>query len=135
MEKLFLTPDNSSYDVSRNPEVLAVQLDGGASKMRRDILGASFLVNVVWILNPTQYNYINAFYRTSVAHGSVPFNIDLILDNITLTQYVVRFIPNSFKLTSQRGLAYTVSATLEVESVADNATADNVIIDAYEASL
>lgn len=132
MVKLYVQPESAGYAVERGSEVLSVALDGGASKLRRDVLNASFKVNVSFVLDPTEYNYLNAFFRTATEHGSLPFEIDLILDNTTLTEYTARFVPDTFKLTAQKGLTYYVGAVLEVESLPDNATADQAIIDAYE---
>jgi len=133
MSKLMISPENSSYAVVRGSEVLSSELQGGSSKMRLDVLNAAFTINVAWSLSPVQYEYINAFFRTKTKHGSLPFTIDLILDNTVYTEYTARFIPDTFKLASQKGLTYYVNAVLEVESVIDNATTDDATVAAYEA--
>lgn len=134
MAKLLFRPTRDGYSAQRGQEVLAVQLDGGASRFRRDILNAPFRVTTSWQCNPEQYNYLNAFYRTATEHGSSPFEIDLFLDNADYVEYTAKFIPASFKLDSQSGLTYYVSAELEVEKPfdPDEATDDAATILAYE---
>lgn len=135
--KLVIPPDSSSYAAQRGAEVLAVQLDGGASRIRADILGASYLVSVQWIVDPAGYDYLNAFFRTATTRGSASFTIDLVLDNSTLSEYSAIFTPSTFKLASQVGLSYTVTAQLEVIPSASGSETDddNALMDAYEASL
>src|SRR4051812_39137454 len=112
--KILIPPSTAGYAAERGSEVLSVKLDGGASKYRRDIIGAAFNVNVTWDgLNAEQFNYLNACFRTGTVRGSLPFDIDLILDKSALTEYSAYFVPGSFKLTAQQGLAYFVSAQLE----------------------
>jgi len=132
--KLLLVPDSSAYSVERGDEVLSVILDGGASKFRKDIIDAAFRVNVAWILDPEGYQYLNAFFRTATARGSLPFEIDLVLDTTEYQECVAHFIPGSFKLTAQKGLSYFVSATLEVEAPVNltEEADDEEIIDDYE---
>jgi len=114
ISKFIIPPDNSSYAVSDGKEVVSTKLDGGASRYRRDILGATSTVDVVWILGPDEYKYLRSFYRALCVSGSRPFLIDLILDEPTLTEHKAYFIPASVRLTGQKGLTYWVSAQLEV---------------------
>lgn len=114
ISKFIIPPDNSSYAVSDGKEVVSTKLDGGASRYRRDILGATSTVDVVWILGPDEYKYLRSFYRALCVTGSRPFLIDLILDEPTLTEHKAYFIPASVRLTGQKGLTYWVSAQLEV---------------------
>lgn len=112
--KFAIPPDNSSYTVADGKEVVSTQLDGGAARYRRDILGATSTVGVVWIVGPDEYKYIRSFYRALTLKGATPFLIDLILDEPTLTEHKVYFIPGSMQLTGQKGLTYWVSAQFEV---------------------
>lgn len=132
MRKLIIPPDNTAYAAQRGGEVLSVKLDGGASRFRTDVLNAAWQVDTQWILDADGYNYMNAFFRTATVHGSLPFKIDLILDGATLTDCTVHFVPNSFKLTQQQGLAYYVTASLEVAALPEDADDDNDTLDAYE---
>lgn len=114
LSKFVLPPDNSSYSAVDGKETVATQLDGGAARYRRDILGATSTVNCSWILGPDEYKYLRSFYRALTLKGSKPFLIDLILDEPTLTEHKVYFIPGSVQLTGQKGLTYWVTAQLEV---------------------
>lgn len=136
MSKLLLVPENSSYAVSKDAEIISTKLDGGASRRRKDILQGSFNVNVTWILNAEEYDYLEAFWRTTIDHGSLPFEIDLILDYKDMYEYTAYFVEGSKKLTGQRGLAYFVSAQLEVTSpiYEDEATDDAAVVAAFEAA-
>lgn len=114
LSKFVLLPDNSQYSTIDGKEVVATQLDGGASRYRRDILGATSIVNAAWILGTNDYKYMRSFYRALTLKGAKPFLIDLILDEPTLTEHKAYFVPGSFQLTGQKGLTYWVSAQLEV---------------------
>ncbi len=114
LSKFVLPPDNSAYSVADGKEVVTTQLDGGAARYRRDILGATSTVNCSWILGTEEYKYLRSFYRALTLKGSKPFLIDLILDEPTLTEHKAYFIPGSVQLTGQKGLTYWVTAQLEV---------------------
>jgi hypothetical protein len=114
LTKFVLPPDNSAYSVTDGIETIATQLDGGASRYRRDILGATSRVTVAWNVGPAEYLYIRSFYKGVVASGSLPFEIDLLLDEPRLTTHKAYFRPGSMVLNSQKGLTYFVSAELEV---------------------
>jgi hypothetical protein len=114
MQKFVIPPDNSQYSATDGKEVVATQLDGGAARYRRDIIGATSTVNVAWILDTIDYKYLRSFYRGLTGKGASPFLIDLILDEAELTEHKVYFVPGSMQLTGQKGLTYWVSAQLEV---------------------
>ncbi len=114
MFKLALLPDNSAYTVVDGKSVVATKLDGGASRYRRDIIGATSSVTCNWIIGPTEYKYLRAFFRTIADYGSKPFLIDLLLDQPALTEHKAYFMPESLQLTGQKGLTYYVTASLEV---------------------
>lgn len=136
MSKLKLHPDKAGYAVDRGTEIISAKLDGGASKIRKDILNAAFRVSVQWITHPDGYNYLNAFYRTSTANGSLPFTIDLYLDKSEPVEFSAQFVPDTFKLSSQSGETYYVSAELEVTKPfnGSEASEDAATIAAFEAA-
>lgn len=112
---LALSPDQNGYRVDFGKTTIAVQLDGGASRIRADQLGAASQVAVQWTLNQQNYAYMLAFYRTTLLYGSLSFLIDLILDGGSPTTYTVRIVPGTFSLMQQQGGAYIVGATLEAD--------------------
>ena len=135
LKELIIPPDQDGYSVEKSAEsVIRVQLDGGAGRYRQDLFGVSDLVSCQWILDGNQYNYLQSFYRFH-SSGSMPFMANLIVDHAELKPYECRFMPNSFKLTGIKGLAYFCSATLEctpIEDINTGLDADIVyLIDMY----
>lgn len=112
--KFIIPPDNSAYSATDGKEVVATQLDGGAARYRRDIIGATSTVSVSWILGRDEYKYLRSFYRGITGKGATPFLIDLILDECEPIEHKAYFIPGSMQLTAQKGLTYWASAQLEV---------------------
>ena len=112
----YIPPDQNGYAFTDGKEVLSVQLDGGASRYRKDILNANVNVTVQWTVDRDQYNFLRVFYKKRTESGSLPFMIDLYLDDpYTLTTHVAHFVPGTFGLKSQKGLSFVVGATLEVK--------------------
>lgn len=114
LTKLNLPPDQSAYSVTDGNEVTSTKLDGGASRFRKDVLGATSTVIVQWSIGPENYKYLRSFYRALTLKGARPFSIDLYLDESFLTEHKAYFIPGSMRLQSQQGLKFVVAAQLEV---------------------
>ena len=129
---LKVTPDQAGYSVTDGEEVLAVKLDGGLSRYRRDVVGAASTVRVQWSVGPTEYTYLRAFYRTTTSQGTESFLVDLILDSATLTQHTAYFVPGSMRLTRVRGNTYTVQAQMEVKPLAPDSEYDEALVMIYE---
>lgn len=122
LRELIIPPDQDGYSVEKSAEsVIRIQLDGGAGRYRQDLFGVSDLVSCQWILDGNQYNYLQSFYRLQ-SSGSMPFMANLIIGHAELKPYECRFMPNSFKLTGVKGLAYFCSATLECTPIEDSDT-------------
>lgn len=120
IQKLIIPPDQNGYSVMDGNEVLSVQLDGGASKFRQDILNSVSKVSVQWTLDATQFNYIRSFYKYTLISGSLPFLLDLYIDNpFELTEHVCHITPGTFSLKSQMGQSFVVGCTIEAEPIAD----------------
>jgi hypothetical protein len=134
MSKFLIPPLQAGYAVeSAAEETLRAKLDGGASKFRADIIGGASNVACNWQMNPSQFNYLGAFYRTATARGSLPFEIDLLLDNASMVEYSAHFL-GKYTYT-QSGLTYYVQAMLEVvpNFNPDEASDDAALIAAFEA--
>lgn len=124
-----IIPDSSGYAIlDGNMVVNSGELEGGASRSRANVFGASGQCDVRWTCGPNAYNYIRAFYRTSITNGADTFQINLIWDTALLQLYTVKFVPGTFKLVSQNGLTYVLGGTLEVRPQPINATDDTGII-------
>lgn len=134
--KFLLKPESGSYQIAFGTEALGEELDGGRGRYRLDILNASKKVDMAFILDPTEYDYFMAFYRSQAQRGAEPFQMDLIIDSSAEVECTCNFVPGSLKLNSQSGLAYTVACTMEVRQPVnpDELTDDTAIIDAYNAS-
>lgn len=133
MRKLLVTPEQANYGVEFGNEVLSAQLSGGASRTRRDFIGAVATVTVSWTIGINDARYLQAFYRTATANASLPFLIDLVLDNPDLSEYQAKFVPGTFKLNGVSGLTTSYSANLEVKPHVPDVDDDNLLMDAYEA--
>lgn len=122
MHTLHLLPEQDGYTVEESAEtVVRTQLDGGAGRYRKVLFGVSKLVTCTWICDENEYDYLKMFYRVT-QEGALPFRTQLIFDTSQLEDYECHFIPKSLKLESVKGLAYTVSATLEVTPINDDYT-------------
>jgi hypothetical protein len=134
VKTLYLPIESSSYSVIEGREIVQNRLDGGRSRFRRDILGAAKLVNAQWICDPDEFTYLKAFYSYSMAHASEGFLLSMVLDEGELTTNQCFFIPETFQLVAQQGLAYTCTAQLEVIGDEYNLEDDEALIDAWAAS-
>lgn len=128
-----LTPNQSSYSIEGPTDTIQVKLDGGKSRFRRNVLDGTSNVTCSWTLEQVAYDYLWAFYRTAIGRGSLPFKINLILENSELQLYTATFLPNSLQLTGMEGLNYMVSGTLEVTPLDADPDSDQIIIDSFEA--
>lgn len=126
--KCKLQPDSTNYDAISNAASVSVQLDGGASRFRKDQLGAAVVVDAQWSLGPDDYNWIMAFYRTGTDQGADAFTIDLVWDKADVATYTAHFVPGTFSLASQIGLTYVVKAQLEIIPLPVDTDADNTIL-------
>lgn len=131
MDTLQLPPLQASYNVGFGTEVTRIQLNGGASFFRRDIIGASSTVNCSWNLSKAEYQYLMAFYRVQVNKASAPFQYRLIIDQADADDYECFFIPGSVQLTSKSGLRFTVTGQLEVKAKLVDLEFDQSIIDSF----
>jgi hypothetical protein len=132
LPKLLLPPDSNNYKGKPGNEVNETEVQGGMARRRRAEVGATWKVNVQWTCGQAHYDYLLAFYRTAIAHGSKPFLIDLVLGAGAVTEYTAAVVAGSWDApVSQSGLTYVVQAILEVVPLIDDATADAAIIAAF----
>jgi hypothetical protein len=134
--RLLLRPESASYSVKYGAEAVNIDLDGGAGRYRLDIINASKKVNAQWILDSTEFEYLMAFYRSVANRGATTFQIELIIDGSDIGEVDAHFVPDSFELVAQRGLAYTVAAQLEITTPVNPDLEDDDldIVSAYNTS-
>lgn len=129
MYKIAINPDAANYTTKDGKEVVAVQLDGGAGRYRRDIIGATSLVTAQWTVDAYGFQYLRAFFNTGTKKGSLPFKADLLLDQGgVLTEHICYFVPETFSLSQQQGNGYIVVANLEVKPLPVDEVADDGIL-------
>jgi len=126
--KFVIPPNQNSYRVKDGETTIAVKLDGGASRYRRDILNAYFMIDCEWRLSQDDYQYFRAFYSTETINGSLPFLIDLITDTADLVEHEAQFVPDSMQLSVYNGGYFTIRAQLEVKPVARDTTLDAALV-------
>lgn len=136
MAKLLLCPLRAGYSAQQRTGVLQVELDGGASRYRSDILNGAFLVEAAWSCNEEQYDYLCAFHRTATEAGALPFDIDLKLDSSQMVEYEAHFVPGTFRTPMFGDGRYRVEAVLEIVKPYDpgEGSSDEAIISAFEAA-
>jgi len=132
MNKLMLVPESSSYKVDFNDGNISVKLSGGRSRVRKQSIHNSNRVDVSFALTTDEYRYLMAFYRSVINRGALPFLMDIITETSGLVTHKVTMLPNSFKLSSQKGHTYYVNFTVEAEPLEENAEKDKQIIQNYE---
>ncbi len=133
LRKLTYAPDQSSYSDTPANETLTVNLQGGASRYRKDVLSSTSVVSARWTLSLVGYTYLKKFYNSVSKKASVPFLIDLIIDDGDLTEHTVHFVPGSFRLVSVKGHSRTITAQLEVEPVETDEATDLAYLDMVDA--
>jgi len=135
LPKFIYPPEQANYSVTDGQETITVQLEGGESRSRIDILNSSSIVDASWLLGPAAYEYWRAWYKSS-EHGNKGANwflLDLLLDEAYgLTEHEVKFVPGSVKLSRTAGYSYRMSAQLEVRPIIYPAGYYDAIIMLYE---
>jgi hypothetical protein len=133
LPKLQLEPAQDGYSADDGPAVLSAQPSKGPMRLRLDQPNAPPVVNVTFRLNPVQFAYWRAFLRTTIAKGSLPFTIDLLIDSPIPQEYEARIIPGSVRLAGVDGMRHIVQATLEVRDVPGDIGYDETLVWLFDA--
>jgi hypothetical protein len=133
LPKLLLSPDQGGYSFTDSTDTVATKLDGGRSRVRRDIIGGVATVNLTWSMKRSEFQYLRAFFNTTLQDGALPFLMDLYMDTGELTEHECVFMPGTFGLRSVRGFSFTVSGTIEAKPSAADAELDAALVELYEA--
>jgi hypothetical protein len=134
MPLLSIPPDSQGYAIQFDDGVLEIQLDGGAPRQRADQVNTVSTIPVRWSVDPAGYNYLMAFYRTvgKPPLGPQPFQMAIPVDTSDATEiHQCMFVAKSFKLASQSGLQYVVTASIYVWSVAIDPNDDGQTLAVY----
>lgn len=129
--KLLLDLDASSYTSTFGNEILSVTVQNGPSRTRRDFVGAPTIVACQWVLMDIEYEYLMAFYRTSIVMGTLPFLLDMVIDYAPEAEFQCKFVAGSLVLSAVQGDSYTVTAGLEVKPIPANADNDQSVIELF----
>lgn len=128
---LSFVPEQSGYGVEHPNQVVSIELDGGAPRLRADTLGANHHVDVSWLLNEVDYTSLLKFFRQDTERGSLPFRLNLVTELFQLARHRATIVPGSLRTTVAAGLTYSVSARLRVEQL-DLVTGTATFIDPDE---
>lgn len=139
MRKLILCPTIESYSASPKSGVVSTEVDAGYSRVRQGHLRSPTIVEVSWKLYTfADVEYLQAFYRVGINGGVDKFLLNLQgldqQDSATgLHEYVCLIVPNSFTSSENTGkFQFSYSASLEVESVRADESADSTKLDQAE---
>lgn len=128
MAHLYITFQEKGYTFQDAAEVRREPVEGGPARSRRDLIDSTSIVNVSAILTAEEYEYLMAFYRRSTEHGSLSFTVDLVTNKRTPVTVTAYFVPDTLSLVRKNGATYEVTARLEVEQDAINASLDAALL-------
>ncbi len=139
-DRLTFIPEQAGYGVAHPNQVIAVELDGGAPRLRADRIRASGSVSAAWLLSAVEYTQFMQFIRDSTLRGALPFLVDLVTDDHLLARHRATLTPGSLRTSRVNGLTYEVTAELRPEQLISwvgsfFATAPNVVATATPVSL
>jgi hypothetical protein len=129
--KLNYTPNQASYSLDTRQETIAIPLEGGTGRHRRDIIDAATIANVSWVLNTTEYADFREFYKLTTAAGTTSFKIDLAINYGTLEEYDARIIPDSLSTSRYADGFFRVQAQLELNAKPRDTDTDLIALVLY----
>ena len=115
MIKIRYIPLQEGYSVALGNGVYSIRTPAGPANLRKPLPGTVDMVTVAWSLDADEYAELVFMVDHQLARGAVTFLIDLVVDCGGLTEYKAQMVENTFGLTEQSGLTYTVGATLLVQ--------------------
>jgi hypothetical protein len=128
LPKLNLQPDAGKHAAQWGNEVLSTPVNNGPTRTRRDFDGMPATVPIQFVCDESEYQYLCAFYRARAGHGTLPFLIDLFVDQANWLEYEAKFVAGTFALASKMGDAYIVTAQLEVQKSPDDDEGDEAYL-------
>lgn len=112
-------PVRDGYSFVKGYGYITTKLEGGAMRVRKDLLEPAHSVSLNWVLRETEYTEFMGFFETILEQGSLPFLAELLGDLSIPNTYKCRCSDGVPRLTANKGNAYYLTANVEVE---DNAT-------------
>lgn len=109
--------EQTNYSLTDGNQVASTQLDGGAGRYRRDMVGASSGVTAQLTLDVDEYATWRDFFNNDIVFGSLPFLATIVWENGEGSQNLCYIVPGSVKLVSQVGITYVVQFNLEVTTI------------------
>ncbi len=131
MEKLNIPVPQEGYSIDDGQAVLMAKLNSGPSRFRLDMLGAPLVISISLMLEPYQYQYWRAFYRSTITRGSLPFLLDLVVEDQAVDEYQVQIMPGTLR-TSIRGTVHIVEFQVEAKTAQDDPEEDATILMLYD---
>lgn len=115
LPKLNIDIPQDGYSL-REPEgmVLRAKTSAGSSRQRLDQPSAPLEADVQLFLSPDAYQYWRVFWRAAIGFGSLPFLLDLVIENAGVEECEVKIVPGSYS-TGIRGDAHVVTLSLEIK--------------------
>jgi hypothetical protein len=113
---LIYPPERGGYSYSPGEGYIATKLKGGHTRIKKDVLEPSHIIQANWVLKETEYTEFMGFFHSTLQDASLPFLCELLGDLSILTTHKCRCIGGRPRLTANRGNAFYVAATLEVEN-------------------
>ena len=80
-------PERAAYNHDRRTSVKSVELDGGMSRTRADVIGQTAFVTAEWVLDAEEYEYFTFFYQFAALEGAITFVLGLVLDKPSLEDF------------------------------------------------
>lgn len=118
-----IQPVADGYGRQHKQSATITDLDGGAPRVTARVLGSTSVYQTNWVMNATQWAYIEFFWEFTLSEGALPFQIELVSNGLGCAPHKAVFLtpPN---LVSKNGDIYNVTATVDAYPVEPTSRAD-----------
>ena len=121
------TPAAARYSSQPGTGVIGTDVEGGFPRLRKDQLFAPSKFQVQWVIPSDEFDDFMFSFRHTLNSGAASFIIPLLLDYDERIDYIAQIVPNSFKVTSARGMRRTITAKIIALPVEDLQAIDSVV--------
>lgn len=128
--RLSLLPEAQGYVLSDGPSFELRDTRGGVGRTRLDKKGTSAYIDAQWNLDRNDYSTLKDFYEEFF---HIEFRMSLLVDQFTLTEHDVKFVPSTFSLVEHSGESFIVRARLEVKLLPTDDIYNLGLVDIYGA--